>query len=118
ADATPVGLHMEHITTGSTFRNIHIGTGVRTGINCEWADPAWGGKPASTDNVIEDSLIESSSKGVYMDEGTTRTSVRNTTFRGQAAAAIVDYKGVGNTYSGNDYSGIARGAVAVSTNHL
>jgi hypothetical protein len=118
ADATPVGIYLEHFTTGSTFRNIHVGTGVRTGINCEWADPAWGGKPASTDNVIEDSLIESYSKGVYMDEGTTRTTVRDTTFRGQAAAAIVDYKGVGNSYSGNDYSGIARGAVAVSTNHL
>ena len=113
-DNTPVGIYVEHFTTSSTFRGLHIGPGVRTGVNCEWADPSAGGKPASVDNVIEDSLIESSWVGVYLDEGTTRTIVRNTTFRGQSAAAIDDYKGVGNSYSGNTYGA----GTAVSTAHL
>lgn len=117
-DGTPTGIYIEHFTTSSTFQNIHVGTGVRTGITCEWDDPAWNGKPASVDNLIQDSLIESSYVGVYMDEGTTRTRVQNTTFRGQSGAAIDDYKGVGNTYSGNDYTGIGAGAVAISTAHL
>lgn len=117
-DNSPTGVYMEHFTTSSTFRNLHIGTGVRTGVNCEWADPAWGGKPASVDNVIEDSLIESSFVGVYMDEGTTRTTVRNTTFRGQTGAAIDDYKGIGNSYTGNDYTGVSAGGVAITTAHL
>jgi hypothetical protein len=117
-DGTPTGIYIEHFTTSSTFKNIHVGTGVRTGINCEWDDPAWNGKPASVDNTIQDSVIESSYVGVYMDEGTTRTRVQNTTFRGQSGAAIDDYKGVGNSYSGNDYTGIGAGAVAISTAHL
>jgi hypothetical protein len=113
-DGTPTGIYMEHFTTSSTFRNLHVGTGVRTGVNCEWAAPNWGGKPASVDNVIENSLIESSWVGVYFDEGTTRTIVRDTTFRGQSAAAIDDYKGVGNSYTGNSYGA----GTAVSTAHL
>ena len=117
-DNTPTGVYMEHFTTSSTFRNLHVGTGVRTGVNCEWADPAWGGKPASVDNVIQDSLIESSYVGVYMDEGTTHTTVQNTTFRGQTGAAIDDYKGIGNSYTGNDYTGVSAGGVAISTAHL
>lgn len=113
-DGTPTGIYLEHFTTSSTFRNLHVGTGVRTGVNCEWADPSWGGKPASVGNVIEDSLIESSWVGVYFDEGTTRTTVRNTTFRGQSGAAIDDYKGIGNSYAGNSYGD----GTAVSTAHL
>lgn len=117
-DDTPVGVYIEHFTTSSTFSNLQIGTGVRVGVNCEWADPAWGGRPASTDNVIRDSLIEASWVGVYMDEGTTRTSVVDSTFRGEAGAAIVDYRGISNSYSNNDVSGLAPGGVAVSPDHL
>ncbi len=117
-DGTPVGVYLEHFTSGSTFRNVHVGPGVRTGFVAEWADPAWSSRPASVDNVIENSLIESSHVGVYLDQGTTHTTVRDTTFRGQAGAAIVDYLGVDNAYSGNDYAGILPGAVAVSTSHL
>jgi hypothetical protein len=116
-DTSPVGIYLEHYTKSSLFKNIHVGPAVSTGINCEWADPLTGGLPASVDNTIQDSLIESSSKGVYFDEGTTRTAVTRTTFRGQSVAAVVDYKGIGNSYTGNDYTGILPGAVAVSTNH-
>jgi hypothetical protein len=117
-DGTPTGVYIEHFTTSSDFNRLHVGSGVRTGVNCEWADPAWDGKPASVGNVIENSLIEANRVGVYMDEGTTTTTVRNSTFRGESAAAIVDYKGVRNAYTGNDYSGIARGAATVSKSHL
>ena len=113
-DGSPVGIYIEHFTTSSSFRNLHVGPGVRVGVTAEWAAPNWGGKPASVDNVIEDSLIESSYVGVYLDEGTTRTTVRNTTFRGQSGAAIDDYKGIGNSFSGNSYGA----GTAVSTAHL
>ena len=94
-----------------------IGTSVSTGVNCEWADPTWGSKPACVDNIIQDSTIRSSKVGVYMDQGTTRTIVRRVTFIGETRAAIVDYLGVSNSYSGNDYSGLPAGAVPVSTAH-
>lgn len=117
-DRTPVGVYLEHFTTRSTFARFRIGSGVRTGFNCEWADPAWQGKPGSVDNVIEDGVIESSRAGVYMDEGTTRTVVRRVTFRGQSWAAVGDYKGIGNTYAANDYDGIDAGAVALTKRHI
>ena len=66
---------------------------------------------------IQDSTIRSSYVGVYMDQGTTGTTVRRVTFIGETRAAIVDYLGVNNSYSGNDYSGLAAGAVPVSTAH-
>lgn len=117
-DNTPTGVYMEHFTTSSTFNRLHVGSDVRIGVNCEWDDPSWGSKPASVDNVIENSSIQASRVGVYMDEGTTGTVVKNSMFKGESAAAIVDYKGVGNSYSGNNYSGIAKTAVAVSKSHL
>jgi hypothetical protein len=116
-DGTPTGVYVEHFTTGSTFQRMSIGTGVSTGVNCEWADPTWGSRPACVDNVIQDSTIRSSYAGVFLDQGTTRTTVRRVTFIGQTKAAIVDYLGINNAYSGNDYSGIAPGAVSVSFTH-
>ena len=116
-DQTPIAVYIEHFTTGSTFQRMSIGTSVSTGVNCEWADPTWGSKPACVTNVIQDSTIRSSYVGVYMDQGTTGTTVRRVTFIGETRAAIVDYLGVNNSYSGNDYSGLAAGAVPVSTAH-
>ena len=116
-DGTPTGVYIEHFTTGSTFQRLSIGTSVSTGVNCEWADPTWGSRPACVDNVIQDSTIRSSYAGVFMDQGTTRTTVRRVTFIGQTKAAIVDYLGINNAYSGNDYSGIAPGAVPISYTH-
>ena len=44
--------------------------------------------------------------GVYLDEGTTRTTVRNSVFVDQSCGAIGNYAGVGNLWdtTGNDYS--------------
>lgn len=104
-DRTPVGVYVEHYTTQSLFTGLRVGAHVRTGLVCEWADPAYGRRPASTANVIRDSIFESYHVGVYLDEGTRLTSVLDSTFRGQRAAAIVDFRGRGNEFAGNVYAG-------------
>ena len=68
--------------------------------------------------MIEDSRFESSLAGVYLDEGTTRTTVRRSTFSGQSWAAIGDYLGRRNRFYGNDFSRIGAGAQAVRHDHL
>ncbi len=117
-DQTPTGVYIEHFTRRSTFRRLRVGRDVRLGLVTEWASPAWGGRAASVDNVIEDSWFESWLAGVYLDAGTTRTTVRRSTFGNQRWAAIGDYQGTANAYYGNDYSGIAEGAVDVTDEHL
>jgi hypothetical protein len=117
-DGTPTGVYVEHFTSDSTFRRFQIGPDVRIGLLAEWAGPEWGGRPASTGNVIEDSRFESTIAGVYLDEGSTRTTVRRSTFVGQTWAAVGDYRGIGNAFHDNDYRGIAPGAQPVSNDHL
>jgi hypothetical protein len=113
-DGAPTGVYMEHFTTASTFQRMRIGSNVWTGVFCEWADPLWGSKPACSDNVIQDSTIASASVGVYLDQGTTRTTVRRVKFIGTAAAAIKDHLGIDNAFYDNDYFGIAAGSVPVA----
>lgn len=113
-DRTPVGVYIEHYTTGSTFSNLHVGPQVRTGLTCEWADPAYGRRPACVGDAIRDSDFESYHVGVYLDEGTRTTSVVDSVFHGQSAAAIVDFRGRGNRYTGNAY---ASGVVPVTHDH-
>src|SRR5919204_3663588 len=74
-DHSPTGIYLEHYTKGATFERLRVGPAVRRGVNAEWADPAWGGRPASVDNVFRDSIFATSVVGVFLDEGTTRTSV-------------------------------------------
>jgi hypothetical protein len=116
-DRTRVGIYIEHYTTGSTFQRLRVGPRVSRGVNAEWANHAVGGRPASVDNVIEDCYFDTSVVGVYLDEGTTRTSVRRCKFAAQRWAAIGDYKGVDNRYYANDFRGIASTAVSVSHEH-
>jgi hypothetical protein len=113
-DETKTGVYVEHFTRDSTFRHLRIGRRVQIGLNAEWDDPSWGGRPASVDNVIEHSRFASSLVGVYLDEGTTRTTVRHSSFAGQAWAAIGDYRGNGNAAYANDY----HGEVGVRHEHL
>jgi len=117
-DETRTGVYLEHFTRESTFERIRVGRRVRVGLTAEWADPDWGGVPGSIDNVIQDSRFESWLVGVYLDEGTTRTVIRRSTFVGQRWAAIGDYEGVDNAYHANDYRKIARGAVPVTREHI
>ncbi len=109
-----VGIYIEHFTTSSTFERLRIGPGVTRGVNAEWDNPAEGGKPASVDNVIKDARIQTTHVGVYLDQGTTQTTVRHCVFVGQNWAAIGDYKGVDNSYYDNNFKGIDPGAVPVS----
>jgi hypothetical protein len=115
-----IGVYLEHFVHSSTFRRLQIGPNVYRGLTCEWADPVWGSQPACVNNVIEQSRFETQGVGVYLDEGTTNTTVRTSTFIGQCWAAIGNFKGIGNLSdtSGNDYSKLRAGAVAVSTSHL
>ena len=117
-DRAGTGVYLEHFTRDSTFRRLRIGPGVRVGLNAEWADPAWDRRPASVGNVIEGSRFESSLVGVYLDAGTTRTTVRRSSFANQTWAAIGDHRGNGNATYGNDYTGIRAGAEPVRTAHL
>ena len=117
-DWTPVGLYLEHFTRDGVFERLHIGPNVRRGVNAEWADPVWGGRPASVGNVFRDSTFATSLVGVYLDEGTTRTSVLRCTFSGQSWAGIGSYLGIGNRFGGNDFGGILLGAVPISFAHL
>jgi len=117
-DATPVGLYLEHFTSASTFENMRVGGSVSIGVTCEWADPSWGSKPGCNGDTIQNSTFDTLRAGVYLDEGTIGVSVIGCRFLHQAWAGIGDYLGSGNTYSGNDFSGIGSSAVAVSKNHL
>jgi len=116
-DRSRVGIYIEHFTTGTTFRRLRIGPNVARGVNAEWANRARGGRPASVDNVIENGYFDTTVVGVYLDQGTTRTTVRSCKFVAQGWAAIGDYKGVGNRYYDNDFRGIAAEAVPVSYEH-
>ena len=104
-DRARTGVYLEHFTSDSTFRRMRIGARVRVGLTAEWADPAWGRRPASVGNVIEDSRFESRLVGVYLDEGTTRTTVRRSSFANQTWGAVGDYRGRENSIYGNDYGG-------------
>jgi hypothetical protein len=116
--ATPVGLYLEHYTTNSTFQNMLVGGNVSTGVNCEWADPAWGSKPGCNGNTIQNSTFDTTRAGVYLDQGTNGVTVRGCRFLNQSWAAIGNYLGSGNSASGNDYSGVGPGAVGFTTNHI
>jgi hypothetical protein len=117
-DQTPTGVYVEHFTRRSTFQRLRVGDEVRVGLVTEWAAPEWGGRPASVDNVIQDSRFESTVAGVYLDDGTTRTTIRRSTFVNQRWAAIGNYRGIDNAFYGNDYGAIASGAERVTDEHL
>ena len=117
-DGTPIGIYAEHYTRSSTFRNFSVGPSVEVGVNCEWADPAWSSLPGCDGAVFENARFETTKVGVYLDAGTTRTTIRNSVFVGQSWAGIGDHLGVSNTYSGNDFSRIDVGANPTTTAHI
>ncbi|UGS34991.1 hypothetical protein [Capillimicrobium parvum] len=117
-DDAPTGVYIEHFTTNSLFEGLRIGAGVRVGVLAEWDDPAWGGRPASVDNTIRASRIHSRLVGVYLDDGTTRTVVADSSFAGQSWAAIGDFRGQDNRETGNDFAAIDAGARQVRHDHL
>jgi hypothetical protein len=117
-DRTPVGIYLEHFTRGATFDRLRVGPAVQRGVNAEWADPVWGGRPASVDNVFRDSRFATALVGVYLDAGTTRNSVTRCTFVGQSWAGIGNFLGIDNHFEGNHFNGLQPGAVPISLGHL
>jgi hypothetical protein len=117
-DRAPTGVYVEHFTHESRFRRMRIGPRVDVGLTAEWADPAWDHRPASVGNLIELSWFDSRLAGVYLDEGTTDTTVRRSKFTSQSWAAIGDYRGRGNAYYANDYGGIEDDVPPVRHDHL
>ena len=115
-----IGVYVEHFVRSSTFTRLQIGPTVKVGLLCEWADPAWGSQPACVGNSIQQSTFDTSVVGVYLDQGTTDTTVRESTFVNQCWAAISSYKGVDNLYDtgGNDYRSLQVQAIPISTKHF
>lgn len=114
--ALGIGLYMEHYTTNTTFQRMKIGPNLKLGAICEWADPAWGSKPACDGVVLQDSTINTTCAGFYLDEGTRNTTARRTTFLNQAKGAFATTNGAHNILSdtsGNNYSGMKPGAQIV-----
>ena len=123
--ASGVAVYLEHFSRHLTFNRFSI-SGSRIGFNGEWADPAWGGVAAAHNVTIENGTIDAAgwskaghTAGVYLDEGSDSTTVTGVVFKNQNWAAIGAYLNVGtNTFGGNGTSGLASGAVSVSTQHI
>ncbi|HXG77154.1 MAG TPA: hypothetical protein VNJ53_11330 [Gaiellaceae bacterium] len=119
-----VGIYIEHYTRRTVFRRFLLRARVHTGIKTEWADPAYEGTnpvpgeslAASHHNVFEDGEIRSSWDGVAM-YNSVRNVIRRVRFARQRGAAIRDWGGVGNAWSGNDYRGLHPGALTVDRRH-
>jgi hypothetical protein len=123
-EAVGVGIYLEHYAYNLVFDGFTI-KGVHTGLNAEWADPAWDGRAAAHGTTIENGTIDAAgwtlpghTAGVYLDEGTDSTTVRNVTFRNQNWAGIGAFKVVGtNSFTRNGFQ-LEPGASRVSTSHI
>lgn len=119
-----VGIYLERYNYAMRFERFSI-RGARTGINAEWADPAQGGVSASHRTTIMNGTIDATSlspkmstTGIYLDEGTERTTVRGVLFKGQSWAGIGSYKNTGvNSFTGNRYVALRGSAETVSYSH-
>lgn len=113
-----VCIYIEHFTKHCTFVRYSL-TSQHTGVNSEW-DDGTPGNAAGHFNQFLGGTITGGRVGVYLDAGTEATTVWNTKFVGQNWAAVGAFENIGtNDFSkGNDYSGLAKGAVPLSTNHV
>ena len=59
---------------------------------------------------MQDSVINTTCVGVYLDYGAEKTPIRRTTFRNQSWASIADHNGKGNLFRNNS-TGTGSGAV-------
>jgi hypothetical protein len=120
-----VGIYLEHFSYRNTFQRFRI-VGAKVGFTAEWDDPGWGGVAAAHFTTIRNGLIDAAGStiprnqaGIYLDSGTESTTVTGVIFKNQNWAAIGAYRNTGtNTFEGNDYSGLAPGAVPISNDHI
>jgi len=92
------GVYNEHFSRNCIWTKFYCAPSVTIGWHVEWADPAWGGVPGAVNTMLDNYLIEASCIGVNLDEGSANIAIKNGEFKGQAWAAINDYKTVGCTY--------------------
>jgi chitodextrinase len=104
-------IYNEHNTVRDTFQRFKLGPYIQEGFTCEWNYGS--GSGACANSVFQDGTIDSRKAGVFLDQGQVGNTVRRITFLNQTCAAIVDNQGVGNSYSDNDFTGLAAGAVQV-----
>jgi hypothetical protein len=90
-DDTPVGIYMEHDSENNIFQRFKIGPDVKTGINCEWGKHC-GVTGASVNNLIQNGIVSAASKGIYMDECSVGTYVRNVLVKDASWGGIGMYK--------------------------
>jgi hypothetical protein len=107
-----VAVYNENNTIRDTFESFNLGPTIGTGFNCEWNYGS--GLGACQSNTYQDGTIASQKAGVFLDLGSVYNNIQYVTFQGPKCAAIVDNQGTTNTYTNNDYTGIASGAVVLS----
>lgn len=90
------GLYLGHFTVGSRFSDIQVGPNVKYGVKCEWGAPQWDGIAGCHDVLVEKANLDTTCVGLWLDAGTTRTTIRDSMFSGQKAFAIGDFRGDGN----------------------
>jgi len=124
ADQTAgTGVYLEHFSRNDVFTDFTI-TGVRTGFNGEWDDGTTG-NGAMHDVTIEYGTVDSTGStvaghqaGVFLDQGSDSTTVRNVTFRNQNWAGIGAYLNTGSNSFGDNTFVLSPPAVDTSTGHI
>ena len=120
-----VAVYMEHYNFNNTFENFTI-TGAKVGFTAEWADPATGGKPGANFVKIRNGSVDAAKStlagnqaGVYLDEGSHATSVKNVRFLNQNWAGIGAYRNSGTVdLEQNDFSKIKGTAKSIRFAHI
>jgi hypothetical protein len=119
-----VGMYLEHYSRHLTFDRFSL-TGVRVGVNAEWADPAYGSIAGAhfvsfTNGLIDSagSTLPGNQAGIFLDVGTESTTVSSVTFRNQNWAAIGAYQTIGTNSFTLLTTLLPSTATAISTSHI
>ena len=119
-----VGVYLEHYSRHLTFDRFSL-TGVRVGVNAEWADPAFGSVAGAhfvslTHGVIDSSgsTLSGNQAGIFLDVGSESTTVASVTFRNQNWAAIGAYQTIGTNSFSSLTTLLQPSATAISTSHI
>ena len=101
-DRAPTGVYIEHFTTDSTFAACGSARGCGSASPRSGPIPRGAAGPRAWRTSSRTAASRAGSSGVYLDEGTTRTTVRRSTFADQTWGAIGDYRGQEQRQYGND----------------
>ena len=122
--AQGVGVYLEHYSRHLTFDRFSL-TGVRVGVNAEWADPAYGSVAGAhfiefTNGVIDSagSTLPGNQAGIFLDVGTESVTVNSVFFRNQNWAAIAAYQTIGTNLFTQVKSQLQSSASLISSSHI